>query len=201
MTIQTVTDELRRLLVGDPLTCEIHTNAEKLFFFVRLPEAIEKRLTKIAHEVVDGTKYAPEENDHVTLLYIPRFKEAVPKELRAKVIAAAKKIADETPPIKATLQGWGYFDGAQGKDDEPATAVVGLIDAPGLAHIHVELHRQILQLGINAKQNHGFTPHATFAYLPQGKRLPNLPVLNESFEIDEFELSNDRCYRFPLKGK
>jgi len=198
--LKALTEELRRLAAGEPLNCEIRLDAEKLFFFVRLPDPIKKRLTEIGHQVVKGTKYEPETNDHLTLLYIPRFKEPISKELRAKVIAAAKKIAGESAPIKATLQGWGYFDGAEGKDNEPATALVGLIDAPGLAHVHVALHQEVLRLGIDAKQNHGFTPHATFAYLPKGERLPKLPVLNEKFEIAAFELSNDRAYHFPLKG-
>ena len=200
MQIRHLTEELRRIASGQPLNCEIRFDAEKLFFFVRLPDPIKKRLTEIAGQVVKGTSYKPEENDHITLLYIPRFKEPISKELREKVIAAAKKIARESAPIKATLQGWGYFDGAQGKNNEPATALVGLIDAPGLAHVHVALHQEVLRLGIDAKQNHGFTPHATFAYLPKGGRLPKLPVLDEKFEIAAFELSNDRQYRFSLKG-
>lgn len=200
MQIRSLTEELRRIASGELLTCEIRVDAEKLFFFVRLPEPIQKRLTEIANQVVKGTGHKPEVNDHITLLYIPRFKEAVSKELRAKVIAAAKKVAGESAPIRAKLQGWGYFDGAEGKDDEPATALVGLIDAPGLAHVHVALHQAVTRLGIDAKQNHGFCPHATFAYLPKGERLPKLPVLNEKFEIAAFELSNDRQYRFPLKG-
>lgn len=195
-----LTDELRSLARGELLPEEIRSDTEKLFFYVRLPELIKKRLSSIAKQLVKGTKYKAEENDHITLLYIPRFSGGVSKELRAKVIAAAKKVASEAAPIKATLQGWGYFDGAQGKDNEPATALVGLIDAPGLAHIHVALHKEVLRLGIDAKQNHGFTPHATFAYLPKGGRLPKLPVLDEKFEISTFEMSNDKPYRFPLKG-
>lgn len=193
--------EIRDLIAsGKALIEEIRLDDEKLFFFVRLPPAIKKRLTEIAHQVVKGTDYDAQENDHITLLYIPRFKQAVSDELRTKVIAAAKKVAAESPPITATLQGWGYFDGAEGKDNKPATALVGLIDAPGLAHIHVALHQAVLGLGIDAKQNHGYCPHATFAYLPRGGRVPKLPVLDEKFAISGFELNNDKSYRFPLKG-
>jgi 2'-5' RNA ligase len=200
MRIYAIAEELRRLLQGELLTCEIRTDSEKVFFFVRLPEPIRKRLTKIAHQVTKGTKYEPEETDHLTLLYVPRIKGGVSKELRAKIIAAAKKIAAESPPLTATLQGWAYFDGAQGKDDEPATALVGLLDVPGLAQIHVALHKAVTGLGIEAKQNHGFTPHCTYAYLPKGGRIPKLPVLDEKFFIGSFEMSNDAYYKFPLKG-
>lgn len=202
MQIRNLTEELRRIVLGEAFfaTEEIRLDPEKLFFFVELPAPVKKRLTAIAKQVVKGTDYKAEENDHITLLYIPRFKEPVSKELRTKVMEAAKKVAAESPPIKATLQGWGYFDGAEGKDNEPATALVGLIDAPGLAHVHVALHQAVKGLGIDAKQNHGFCPHATFAYLPKGGRIPKLPVLDEKFEISGFELSNDRQYSFPLKG-
>ena len=200
MSHQALIEELRRLSDGEMLTCEIHTDEEKLFFFVRLPDHIRNRLSALAKTLVKGTKYKAEENDHITLLYIPRFSDPITSDLRKKVIDAAQEVAESSGPIKATMQGWGYFDGAEGMDDKPATAVVGLIDAPGLANIHVALHDRIAKLGINVKQNHGFTPHATFCYLPAGERLPKLPILRESFEITGFELSNDKFYRFPLKG-
>jgi len=200
MHIQPLTDELRRLLQGDLLTCEIRTDEEKVFFFVRLPEPIRKRLTEIATQITKGTKYKPEvETDHLTLLYIPRFKDGVSDKIRGKIIAAAKKIAADNPPLTATLQGFAYFDGAEGHDDKPSTALVGLWDTPGLAHIHVALHKAIMELGIEAKQTHGFTPHSTLAYLPKGGRIPKLPILEEHFQIDSFEMSNDRYYKFPLK--
>lgn len=187
---------------GRALLCEeLRVDEEKLFFFVRLPRAVRTRLTEIAQQITKGTKFEPEAaNDHITLLYIPRFEGGVSEKVRDQVIAAAKKVAKFSAPIQAKIQGWGYFDGAQGKDNEPATAVVGLVDAPGLAHLHVALHQEILRLGLDAPQKHGYTPHATFAYLPQGERLPKLPVLKDSFSIPEFELSNDAFYRFPLKG-
>jgi 2'-5' RNA ligase len=177
---------------------EIRTDPEKLFFYVRLPTAVKERLSGLAKQIGKGADAEPEENDHITLLYIPRFKEPITEEMRQKIVTAAKEIAAKAKPIKANLQGFAYFDGAEGDDNNPATALVGLIDAPGLANIHVALYDRLKDLGINVEQKHGFTPHTTFAYLSVGARVEDLPVIKESFLINGFEMANDKVYKFPM---
>src|SRR5579863_2433880 len=150
----------------------IKTDPKQIFFFIRLPDGLNKKYTSLGEKLIKDSSLEninPENNDHITLLYLPAEKEKIPRDIRNEAISEAAEIAGKFKPIKATVQGWGYFDGAEG-DDGPATALVGLLDAPGLEDVHVKLKRAMRRLGFDFEQNHSFTPHATFCYLPQGTR-------------------------------
>ena len=169
-----------------------------------IPASLQNQLEELSSQLLHSNKrsFQPKQNDHITLCYIPEKFEDVPGErFLRKVHQVVRNIAASSTPISAKLQGWAYFDGVVDPEGNPNTALVGLIDAPGLAQIHVRLVKELSDLGINTAQNHGFTPHTTFAYLPLGKRL-NLPLLQGfEFEIPKFCLSNDRIHEFRLGQK
>jgi len=144
----------------------------------------------------------PEDVDHVTLLYVPSDKE-ITEEVASKAAAAARDALKkfELGPVKARLQGWGYFDGAE-KGEERSTALVALLDAPGLAEVHLVLKAALTEAGLPAdEQTHGFVPHATLAYLEAGERIENLPELGDEIVINELELVHSETYRIPIGGK
>lgn len=193
----TISERMRPLL--NPLMMEsIKTDPRQLFFYVRLPEDVKNRLTDLGAHILSRTEFGIEENDHITLLYLPKDEQEVPEWKVNDVLTTARTLVATHKPITARIQGYAYFDGAM-KDKMPKTALVALIDAPGLAELHVDLARMMRTHGFIWNQTHGFTPHATFAYLPPGTRTRELPVIeNLSFEIREIELSNREYYRLPL---
>jgi 2'-5' RNA ligase len=176
----------------------IKVHPKEMFFFVDFPEALRKKYLKTSADLnlpkADGLL------DHVTLLYIPyeHKQDFTPEEIE-DIKSMASSVAGAFKPIKAKVQGWAYFDGAIGPGDKPATALVALIDAPGLADVHVALKTAISSLGYPANdQTHGFTPHTTFAYLEPGARV-DLPMFKgDEMDIGHINLVIDKVYKIPL---
>lgn len=172
----------------------IERNARQIFFYVPLPEGLRNRMNSLAKSY-DGA----EEVDHCTLLFIPKAAEDVPQAVVDSVLKAAEDVGKKHAPINAKIQGWAYFDGAT-KDGKEVTALVGLLDAPGLEDLHVALKTAVKGAGVTPASNHGFTPHITFAYLKKGERVDDLPLLDGSFTIDKFCLSNREIHDVKLEG-
>ncbi len=171
----------------------VRTNPVKFFFYIPIPEEIQDKYSQIDLGVPDVTL---EGNDHLTLLYVnDEFSNS--SEILPFLKSHCFELAKNHNQLDAKVQGWAYFDGAE-KDGERCTALVALVDVPGLEDLHVDLKRMVRSLGINAPQNHGFNCHTTFAYLPLGTRLAELPVLDDEFTITKFCLSNDKVYEFDL---
>jgi 2'-5' RNA ligase len=179
---------------------KIRPDPTRLFFCARLPDEIRKKLTDLAEELegIDAAKL--DDADHITVLYVPSKGEYSEGDKKA-VFSAVQKVLDSTQPIDAKLQGWGYFDGVS-KEGEPATALVALIDAPGLADLHVKIKAAISEAGFTEvdDQTHGYVPHATLAYLPVGARIENLPVLDAEFKIEKIELVHSDISEMDLRG-
>jgi 2'-5' RNA ligase len=178
-------------------TSVIRVDPKQLFFYFRLPLELNQKYTTLGQKLVGKEK--AENNDHISLLYLPARDSEISLEERVAVLDTAKKLASKFAPIKAKIQGWAYFDAAV-EDLNSSTVLVALIDAPGLADLHVALKHEMNDLGFKFDQTHGFTPHATFAYLKQGQRVDNLPILDDEFSISSFELSNNKIYEFELNG-
>ncbi len=179
---------------------QIRADAEKLFFFARLPKALGEKLTSLSKEIAADVGVEPEEADHVTVLYLKSSKGAISEELAGDVVRAAQKALGAVSPLEATLQGWGYFDGAK-KNGKEHTALVALLDCPGLAEAHVALKGAMEGLGLPVEaQTHGYVPHATVAYLDGGDRVDNLPTLGDKFRIGELELMHTEGHVLELGG-
>lgn len=169
----------------------MNLNPGHLFLYVDLPDDLKEECARVSESLdVSGERPAV---DHVTLLYIPKDQKIEPEAL-TEALAAAEELAASYQPIPAKLQGWAYFDGAK----EDKAALVGLIDAPGLADLHVDLKRAVKKLGVPLEETHGFTPHVTFAYTPVGERLTELPLFDGEFTIDNISASSDELHRFPM---
>lgn len=194
-----IRDRMLPLLESKPecLVEVIKADPKKVFFYVRLPDEVKTHLTHLGEELLKGTDFVPETNDHITLLFMPKFEVEPSVELIETLRNGIEKLVAGRGRIQAKIQGWAYFDGAV-KDGESKTALVMLIDAVGLADLHVDVRRYVESMGLKAPQTHGFTPHATCTYLPAGARVPNLPVLDIAFRIDSIEMSNREFHLFPL---
>ncbi len=175
---------------------EITLTPRQQFTYIPLPKAVVSKLEAL-QEKMTPKGAIKQEIDHITMVYVPKAESDVDKSRIAKVVDKLRGICAKQRSIKAKIQGWAYFDGAQ-KDDKPATALVGLIDAPGLAELHCELKAALRGLGLDPSDAHGFTPHITICYLEQGERVENLPEIGASFTIDKVCFANDAVHEMPL---
>lgn len=179
-------------------TEEIKLNPRQRFTYVPLPADVSSKLTKLQAEVVgeDGVR---QDIDHITLVYVQKSEVDVEQTDVDRIVAILRQIAAVTPPIKAKVQGWAYFDGA-GDEDAPKTALVGLIDAPGLPELYVKASEALGKAGLEVSKRHGFTPHVTFCYLEKGGRIDNLPQIEAEFVIDKICFANSKVYEVRLGG-
>jgi 2'-5' RNA ligase len=190
---------LARVLADREKTAQIHVNPKAFFVHVRVPEHVSSQLAEVQRRVIpDADKH--QEIDHVTLVYTKKALEDHPPEKVHAALAALRRIGERTEPIEAKIQGWGYFDGAQ-KDGKPTTALVALLDAPGLEHLHVDMVRALKDHGVEPSDTHIFTPHITLGYLGAGERTDKpLETLAGRFTIDKAHVASRDMHEIPLTG-
>ena len=190
---------LAGILAAQEKRAEILTNPKGFFVHVRLPDHVAARLTAVQKQVLP-TSGTPKDIDHVTLCMTHKALESHPPEKVHAALEDMRSLGQRTEPIDAKLQGWGYFDGAS-HDGKPATALVALVDAPGLEHLHVDLVRALEAHGIAASDAHVFTPHITLGYLPQhGRAESTLPPIDGHFEIDRIHVAAHDHHEVSLSG-
>ena len=168
------------------------------FTYIPLPDALVAKWTALQSRVLPAGA-TKQDIDHVTLVYVPKAAEDIGQDVVDRAVQALREVGADTPPIAAKIQGWAYFDGAE-KDGEKVTALVALVDAPGLEALHVEVKSALARVGFQAANTHGFTPHFTFGYLKQGERVPDLPLLDGEFTIDKVCFANADIHDVPLSG-
>lgn len=190
---------LARVLADREKTAQIHTNPKAFFVHVRVPDHVASQLSEVQRRVIPDTE-KHQEIDHVTLVYTKKALEDHPPEKVHAALEALRRIGEHTEPINAKIQGWGYFDGAQ-KDGKTTTALVALLDAPGLEHLHVDMSRALKSHGIEPSDAHIFTPHITLGYLGAGERADKtLEPLSGRFTIDKAHVASHDLHEIPLTG-
>jgi 2'-5' RNA ligase len=191
---------LSQVLAEREKTAQIHANAKAFFVHVRVPEHVVSQLSEVQKRVIPDTE-KHQEIDHVTLVYTQKALEDHDPEKVHAALDALRRIGERTEPIEAKIQGWGYFDGAQ-KDGKGTTALVALLDAPGLEHLHVDMSRALKSHGIEPSDSHIFTPHITLGYLAAGERTDKpLEILSGRFTIDKAHVASRDHHEIPLTGR
>lgn len=176
----------------------IENRPDQVFVCARLPQDVRDALTAHAKRIAEEKSLEAEDVDHVTVLFVPGADQAIPEERIAKLAGRARGAFSGLLPLEVRVQGWAYFDGAS-KGGEPKTALVALLDAPGLAEVHLALKAAARDEGFPADdQTHGFVPHATIAYLDKGDRVEELPELGLEFKVGELELVHAKNHPLPL---
>lgn len=178
---------------------QISTSPRTFFVHVRVPDHVVDDLREVQKRVIpDASKH--QEIDHVTLVYTRKPLEDHPPDKVHAALTALREIGETTEPIDAKLQGWGFFDGAM-QDGKPSTALVALVDAPGLEHLHVDMVRALRAAGVEPSDNHIFTPHITLGYLGHHGRVDgDLPPLSGKFTIDRAHVASRDHHEVPLTG-
>lgn len=181
-------------------TAEIKTGPRTFFVHVRVPDGVAGRLREVQKSVIpDASRH--QDIDHVTLVYVPKPRDGdyAPDKIDGAV-DVLRAVGVDHEPIRARIQGWGYFDGAE-KDGKATTALVALLDAPGLEHLHVGISNALKEHGITPSDAHVFTPHITLGYLEQHGRVDRpLPPLSGSFTIDKVHVAARDHHEVPLTG-
>ena len=175
---------------------KIELGDNRLFLYVALDAGTRNYLEAIQKEL--AVKDAPD-IDHVTVLYLPKLSTPLSPHTKEVVRNKVRSACTNTPTINANIQGWAYFDGAK-KDGEAVTALVALLDAPGLEDLHVEVKDAVRATGLGVKTTHGFNPHITIAWLRKGERLEDLPILDKSVPITSLSMATNDIEEFSLKG-
>lgn len=178
---------------------EISTSPRTFFVHVRVPEHVAEDLRAVQKRVIPDASMH-EDIDHITLVYTRKpLEDHAPDKVHA-ALSALREIGETTEPITAKLQGWGFFDGAS-KSGKPSTALVALVDAPGLEHLHVDMARKLKDLGVEPSNLHVFTPHITLGYLGHHGRVDGeLPPLSGHFTIDKAHVASRDHHEIPLEG-
>lgn len=105
---------------------------------------------------------------HVTLCFLPN---GVTGD-RPLLVRVLSEIAYQTDVLSGTVGGMGMF--APGPDGAP---VIALPDVPGLAEVRQQVVQALNGSGTDYAQNHGFTPHITITYVPEGAQNVQTPDL------------------------
>lgn len=181
-------------------TAKISTDPKTFFVHVRVPEHVADNLREIQKKVIPDASMH-EDIDHVTLVYTRKPADDHPPEKVHAALSALRQVGEKTEPIHAKIQGWGYFDGAS-SGGQPSTALVALLDAPGLEHLHVDMSRALSTHGIDPSDLHVFTPHITFGYLGDKGRVDgHLPHIDAKFTIEHAHVAARDHHEIPLTGR
>lgn len=192
-------DALEAVLEARAKTARIDTDPKTFFVHVRVPEHVASRLREVQRRVLPDSD-GHQEIDHVTLVYTRKPEVDHSPEKVHGALASLRALGQRTGPIDARIQGWAYFDGAS-KNGEPRTALVALLDAPGLEHLHVDAARVLAEHGVEASKTHVFTPHITLGYLPQhGRTKAHLEPIDATFSIDTIHVAARDVHEIPLEG-
>ena len=124
----------------------------RLFVALSLPEIVADALSTLQYGV-DGARWRPEENFHLTLAFIG---EADRHGFNAAVDALS---AIDAPAFELRLSGVGVFG-----DKKPHALWAGAEPSPELLHLQVKVETALRRAGFNLEKRK-FKPHVTLAYL------------------------------------
>lgn len=126
--------------------------ALRLFAALDIPGDVAERLTAL-QVGIDGARWRPRENLHITL----RFFGDVPENVAADLDAALDEKAAGVPPFELQLKGAGAFGGAH-----PHALWIGVAENPELKRLAADCERAARRVGL-PPEGRKFTPHVTLA--------------------------------------
>lgn len=124
----------------------------RLFVALSLPEIVADALTQL-QSGVDGARWRPEENFHLTLAFIGE----TDRHGFAQAFDALATI--EAPAFALTLNGAGFFG-----DRKPRALWAGVEPNDALDHLHAKVETSLRRAGF-ALERRKFKPHVTLAYI------------------------------------
>ena len=158
----------------------------RLFVALSVPETVAMSLASLQNGV-DGAKWRPIENFHITLAFIGETD-------RHGMNAAADAMAGvDAPDFELKLSGVDFFG-----ERKPRALWVGASPAQGVAHLQSKVESALRRAGFDLERRR-FIPHVTLAYLKGARRdavaaycAANGLYSSETFHVDAFHLYSSR---------
>jgi 2'-5' RNA ligase len=125
----------------------------RLFVGLELPEKLRDRLAGLGAGI-EGVRWIPEENLHLTLRFIGEVDEAQAED----IVEALDRV--EAPPFEIVLDGLGTF----GAGAKLRAVWVGVQPSPPLQALHRKIDRAVQRAGL-PPEGRRFVPHVTLARL------------------------------------
>lgn len=132
---------------------------------------------------------------HVTLAYLGEVEEV---EALDKLPAVVNQWADAQSPIEAKVGGVGVFNK---REDNGIQAFYASVDSPAIQALRADLVGHLEAQGYKVKSEHGFTPHITLTYIPEGGEMPMREIEPVELVFEQASLSvGDERHDYPLAG-
>ena len=162
----------------------------RLFVALSIPEIVADALTTLQYGV-EGAKWRPPENFHLTLAFIGE----TDRHGFAEAQTALSTI--EAPAFDLRLSGLGFFG-----DKKPRALWAGLDASPALSHLQAKVEQALRRTGFNLERRK-FKPHVTLAYL---KNVPRETILTYCaghglFSCGPFPIEAYHLYSSQLGGE
>jgi 2'-5' RNA ligase len=107
---------------------------------------------------------------HITLLYLGPAAD-INDLVQSRIDDVVREVAADMPPLDLKIAGFGTFTaGPRG------TPVYAIASGPGLSRLQAELEEEISDVA-DLPSEHGWVPHITLGYVPDGEEVPDLPAL------------------------
>ena len=130
----------------------------RLFVALSLPEDLRARLAALGGGI-EGARWVPAENLHVTLRFIGEVQESVGEDL----VAALDGV--RSGPVRVSLSGAGHF----GTRDKAHSLWIGVERTPELVALHEKTDRALVRAGLPPEPRK-YAPHVTLARLRNARR-------------------------------
>lgn len=162
----------------------------RLFVALSIPDSVADALARLQNGV-DGARWRPPENFHVTLAFIG---EADRHGFRAACDALA---GVEAPPFDMRFSGIGFFG-----DRKPRSLWAGAEGGQALSHLQGKVETALRRAGFDL-ENRRFTPHVTLAYLKGARReeVAQFCAVNGLFATEMFHVKHFHLYSSRLGGE
>jgi 2'-5' RNA ligase len=153
------------------------------------PEKVREGLA-----VQDGE--APEDM-HVTVGYLGKKDSVDPEALHR----AVSSFAQQVPPLKGKISGFGNFEVDPERNDGFSHAHVGLVDIPGISDFQAKLDEHLGREGLKVNNEHGLQPHLTVAYGHEPAEYDSMPDTTDHFDLPHITVAHGGTWtHYPLQG-
>ena len=142
----------------------------RLFIAVPIPDEVADKIARL-QTGLDGAKWSPRENLHLTL----RFVGAVDERQAEDLDTALGDI--RVPPIDIDLGGVGFFG-----SDKPHAIWLGVKTNNYLSTLRKQCERACRLTGL-APDPRAYTPHVTICYLPRHQPLDSVLAFQQSLNL------------------
>lgn len=179
--IQASEKEAEKFMAGQDMKKADIESHDGAMIAVFIPEDVAAQLRKITDGLglPDDAELEKAESLHVTLAFLPG--EVLAEKIAAsQLLPAIQMVAYQHGVIEGKIQGYGVFNGADGKKVLYAT-----LDSFDLPFIRTKICQALDSMGVEYGKEHGFVPHVTLAYFPEDWKLP------EGFQVPDIYVKID----------